>query len=88
MDEPNVRVHACGLIAVLFFFTVYSGIKEVDQRLVDRVRTLGGGRAVLLREVYLPAVTAWALSQLKVAVGIGGRHRIGTDLANTPPGLC
>src|SRR6476646_3899755 len=57
------------LIAVLFFFTVYSGIKEVDQRLVDRVRTLGGGRAVLLREVYLPAVTAWALSQLKVAVG-------------------
>jgi len=57
------------LIAVLFFFTVYSGIKEVDQRLVDRVRTLGGGRSVLLREVYLPAVTAWALSQLKVAVG-------------------
>src|SRR5436309_1127575 len=57
------------LVAVLFFFTVYSGIKEVDQRLVDRVRTLGGGRAVLLREVYLLAVTAWALSQLKVAVG-------------------
>jgi NitT/TauT family transport system permease protein len=57
------------LIAVLFFFTVYSGIREVDQRLIDRVRTLGGGRAVLLREVYLPAVTAWALSQLKVAVG-------------------
>jgi NitT/TauT family transport system permease protein len=57
------------LIAVLFFFTVYSGIKEVDQRLIDRVRTLGGGRTVLLREVYLPAVTAWALSQLKVAVG-------------------
>jgi NitT/TauT family transport system permease protein len=57
------------LIAVLFFFTVYSGIKEVDQRLVDRVRTLGGGRAVLLREVYLPAVTAWMLSHLKIAVG-------------------
>ncbi len=57
------------LIAVLFFFAVYSAIKEVDQRLVDRVRTLGGGRAVLLREVYLPAVAAWALSHLKIAVG-------------------
>ena len=57
------------LIAVLFFFAVYAGIKEVDQRLVERVKTLGGGRAVLLREVYLPAVTAWALSNLKVAVG-------------------
>jgi NitT/TauT family transport system permease protein len=57
------------LIAVLFFFAVYAGIREVDQRLVERVKTLGGGRAVLLREVYLPAVTAWALSNLKVAVG-------------------
>jgi len=57
------------LIAVLFFFAVYAGIKEVDQRLVERVKTLGGGRSVLLREVYLPAVTAWALSNLKVAVG-------------------
>ena len=26
---------------------------------------------MLLREVYLPAVTAWALSSLKVAVGFG-----------------
>jgi NitT/TauT family transport system permease protein len=57
------------LIAVLFFFAVYAGIKEVDQRLVERVKTLGGGRSILLREVYLPAVTAWALSNLKVAVG-------------------
>jgi NitT/TauT family transport system permease protein len=57
------------LIAVLFFFAVYAGIKEVDQRLVERVKTLGGSRSVLLREVYLPAVTAWALSNLKVAVG-------------------
>jgi NitT/TauT family transport system permease protein len=57
------------LIAVLFFFAVYAGIKEVDQRLVERVKTLGGGRSILLREVYLPAVTAWTLSNLKVAVG-------------------
>jgi len=57
------------LIAVLFFFAVYAGIKEVDPRLVERVKTLGGGSPILLREVYLPAVTAWALSNLKVAVG-------------------
>src|SRR5689334_15547564 len=38
------------LVAVLIFFAVYSGIKEVDQRLVERVRTLGGGRRVLIRD--------------------------------------
>jgi NitT/TauT family transport system permease protein len=57
------------LVAVLIFFAVYNGIKDVNQLLVDRVRTLGGGRLVLLREVYIPSVTAWVLGSLKVAVG-------------------
>ena len=57
------------LVAVLIFFAVYSGIREVDVRLVERVRTLGGGRGTLLREVYIPSVTAWILGNLKVAVG-------------------
>jgi NitT/TauT family transport system permease protein len=57
------------LVAVLVFFAVYNGIKEVDVRLVERVRTLGGGRRVLIREVYVPSVTAWVMGNLKVAVG-------------------
>ena len=57
------------LVAVLIFFAVFNGIKEVDRRLVERVRTLGGGRGVLVREVYVPSVTAWVLGNFKVAVG-------------------
>jgi NitT/TauT family transport system permease protein len=57
------------LVAVLIFFSVYSGIREVDVRLIERVRTLGGGRGTLLREVYVPSVTAWVMGSLKVAVG-------------------
>ena len=57
------------LVAVLVFFAVFSGIKEVDRRLVERVVTLGGNRWVLLREVYVPSVTSWVMSNLKVAVG-------------------
>ncbi len=57
------------LVTVLVFFAVYSGVKDVDPRLVERVRTLGGGRRWLLTEVYLPSVMAWVLSSLKVAVG-------------------
>lgn len=57
------------LVAVLIFFSVYSGIKEVDRRLVERVRTLGGGRRVLIREVYVPSITAWVMGNLKIAVG-------------------
>ena len=57
------------LVAVLIFFTVFTGIRQVDRRLVERVITLGGDRWALVRHVYLPSVTAWVLSNLKIAVG-------------------
>jgi NitT/TauT family transport system permease protein len=57
------------LVCVVMFFAVYTGIREVDPRLVDRVRTLGGRSLDVLREVYLPSLAAWLLSGLKVAVG-------------------
>ena len=57
------------LVAVLIFFTVYGGIRQVDRRLVERVVTLGGGRRALVRHVYLPSVASWVLGSMKVAVG-------------------
>ncbi len=57
------------LVAVLIFFAVYNGFREVDPRLVERVRTLGGGRRILIREVYVPSVTSWVLGSFRVAVG-------------------
>ena len=69
IEIPSKIALAVVLVAVLIFFAVYNGIKDVNQLLVDRVRTLGGGRMVLLREVYIPSVTAWVLGSLKVAVG-------------------
>lgn len=57
------------LVAVVIFFTVFTGIRQVDRRLVERVMTLGGGWQALLTEVYIPSVTAFILGNLKVAVG-------------------
>ena len=57
------------LVAVVIFFTVYTGIRQVDRKLVERIITLGGGRWELVRHVYLPSVAAWVMGNLKVAVG-------------------
>jgi NitT/TauT family transport system permease protein len=57
------------LVAVLMFFTVFGGIRQVDRRLVERVVTLGGTRWSLVRHVYLPSVASWVLGNLKIAVG-------------------
>jgi NitT/TauT family transport system permease protein len=57
------------LVAVLVFFAVFTGIRQVDRRLVERIITLGGDRWALVRHVYLPSVAVWVMSNLKVAVG-------------------
>src|SRR5207247_4135490 len=57
------------LVAVLIFFTVFTGIRQVDRRLIERVVTLGGDRWALVRHVYLPSVASWVLGNLKIAVG-------------------
>jgi len=69
IELPSKVMLALILVAVVVFFAVYGGIKEVDRRLVERIRTLGGGRWVLLREVYVPSVTSWVMGNLKVSVG-------------------
>ena len=85
------------LVAVLIFFTVFTGIRQVDRRLVERVITLGGDRWALVRHVYLPSVTAWVLSNLKIAVGFAftgacvGEFVAATrdpDSRRTPKQLC
>jgi NitT/TauT family transport system permease protein len=57
------------LVAVLMFFTVVTGIRQVDRKLVERVITLSGGRWALVRHVYLPSVGASLMGSLKIAVG-------------------
>src|SRR2546427_4355544 len=57
------------LVAVLIFFTVFTGIRQVDRRLVERVITLGGDRWSLLRDVYLPSGAGWGVGHLKNAGG-------------------
>ena len=43
IELPSKIALAVVLVAVLIFFAVYSGIKDVHQLLVERVWTLGGG---------------------------------------------
>ena len=75
------------LVAVLMFFAVFTAIAQVDLRLVERVRTLGGGQMLLLREVYLPSVAALMLSSLRVAVGFAFTGAIVGEFVASSRGL-
>jgi len=75
------------LVVVLVFFAVYNGIKDVDQRLIERVQTLGGGKWILLKEVYIPSVTAWIIGNLKVAVGFAFTGAVVGEFVGSSKGL-
>lgn len=57
------------LVVVVVFFAVYSGLREVDRVLVERVVMLGGTWRDLLSQVYIPSVVAWVFSSLRLIVG-------------------
>jgi NitT/TauT family transport system permease protein len=75
------------LVAVLIFFTVFTGIRQVDRKLVERIITLGGGRWALVRHVYLPSVTVWVISNMKVAVGFAFTGAIVGEFVAATQGL-
>jgi NitT/TauT family transport system permease protein len=75
------------LVMVVMFFATYTGVREVDPRLVERVRTLGGGRRDVLREVYVPSVSAWVASGLKVAVGFAFTGAVVGEFVASSQGL-
>jgi NitT/TauT family transport system permease protein len=75
------------LVAVVIFFNVFGAIRNVDQRLVERVVTLGGGRWALLRHVYLPSVTSAVLHNLKVAVGFAFTGAVVGEFVGASRGL-
>lgn len=75
------------LVFVVIFFAVYTGIREVDRSLVDRLLILGGSWWDLLREVYIPSVLTWVFSSLRVAVGFAFTGAIVGEFVGSSAGL-
>jgi NitT/TauT family transport system permease protein len=75
------------LVFVVIFFAVYSGIREVDPTLVERMVVLGGSGWDILREVYIPSVASWVFSSLRVAVGFAFTGAIVGEFVGSSAGL-
>jgi NitT/TauT family transport system permease protein len=75
------------LVFVVIFFAVYSGIREVDRSLVERITILGGTSRHLLVEVYIPSVLSWVFSSLRVAVGFAFTGAIVGEFVGASSGL-
>jgi len=85
---PNSKIaSAFFLVFVVIFFAVYTGMREVPQSLVARVRVLGGGRRALFTEVYLPSVLTWIFSSLRITVGFAFTGAVVAEVISSTEGL-
>jgi Binding-protein-dependent transport system inner membrane component len=51
-----------------YFFTTLSGIRSVDQALVDVARVVGATERQIFRYVMLPGAAAWVINGLKMSL--------------------
>lgn len=68
IDMASKVVLAATLVFFLTFFTTLSGIRNVDQALVDVARLMGATDRQIFRYVMLPGAAAWVINGLKMSL--------------------
>jgi NitT/TauT family transport system permease protein len=68
IDMASKVVLAATLVFFLTFFTTLSGIRNVDQALVDVARLMGASDRQIFRYVMLPGAAAWVINGLKMSL--------------------
>lgn len=56
------------LVLFLVFLNTYSGVREVDQDLIDCVRLMRANRFQVLMKVIIPSTASWVFASLKISV--------------------
>jgi NitT/TauT family transport system permease protein len=59
---------AASLVLFLVFLNTYSGVRDVDQDLVDAARLMKATRFQVLTKVIIPSAASWVFVSLKISV--------------------
>jgi ABC-type nitrate/sulfonate/bicarbonate transport system permease component len=85
-NGPTVFVVANGVFFIVLFNTIV-GIQTIAGRFEDVVRTLGGSRMDVLKEVVLPGALANVLTGLRLGVSFGWRSLVAAEIIAGSAGL-
>ena len=56
------------VVFFLVFYNTYSGVRDVDQQLVDALRLMGASKWQIYRKVVLQSAMIWIIAGLRIAV--------------------
>lgn len=57
------------LVFFIVFYNTFQGVREADQRVIDKARMLGASEWQVIRHVQLPSAITWILSSLHTSFG-------------------
>jgi NitT/TauT family transport system permease protein len=66
---PGKTIIVFTLSVFPFIFNACAGVRAVDRRLIDVVRSLGGGEWDLYRKILFPSVLPYVVAAARIAVG-------------------
>lgn len=78
---------ASTVIFPIVFYAVFTGIREVDQALIDNARVLGAQRKDIIVSVLLPSSLSWIFSSLRVSVGFAVGAAVVAEYMGSNEGL-
>ncbi len=68
-------------------FNVYDGIRSIDQKTIDMVKTFGANPLQMIKLLFWPYVKSFAFTATKINVGVGVRVVIVAELVGAPAGI-
>ena len=75
------------ICAPITIFNVYDGIRSIDQKTTDMVKTFGANPWQMIKILLWPYVKSFAFTATKINVGVGVRVVIVAELVGAPTGI-
>jgi NitT/TauT family transport system permease protein len=68
IGAPSKIFLAAMMAFFLTFFNTFTGVREVEPRLIDVARVMGAGRWTRVYKVILPAASPWVIAGLRISI--------------------
>jgi NitT/TauT family transport system permease protein len=83
---PKIVLAAISVFFLVFFATL-RGVREVDQKMVEALRTMGASKLVVQRMVIFPAALPWLFTGLKLGLPYGFVGAVAAEMMASNAGI-
>lgn len=70
LGPEGKQYFVASIIFSILFYGVHTGVRSIDRNLIDNCRVLGASTLQLVGTVYVPAVAAWLIVSMRVAISV------------------